>query len=78
MTITWTFLYNHRHWQSDSCYPFFLAASGSINFVCVTGKAHARLCVYLGAIGLNKNEMNGVSGHDFALIRLYWAGDNLG
>ena len=24
------------------------------------------------------NEMNGVLGHDFALVMLYWAGDNLG
>ena len=24
------------------------------------------------------NEMNDVLGHDFALERLYWAGDNLG
>ena len=25
-----------------------------------------------------KIEMNGVLGHDSALVRLYWAGDNLG
>ena len=24
------------------------------------------------------NEMNGVSGHESALVSLYWAGDNLG
>ena len=24
------------------------------------------------------NEMNGVLGHDSAIVRLYWAGDNLG
>ena len=26
----------------------------------------------------SKNEMNGVLGHDSALVRLYWAGDNMG
>ena len=32
-------------------------------------------CVYPWAI---QNEMTGVLGHDSVLIRLYWAGDNLG
>ena len=32
----------------------------------------------VGNTGHESNQMNGVSGYDSALLRLYWAGDNLG
>ena len=35
-------------------------------------------CALFSLVPKKKNEMKGVLGHDSALVRLYWAGDNLG
>ena len=36
------------------------------------------MIVYFCCCLVQRNEINGVSGYDSPLVRLYWAGDNLG
>ena len=48
-----------------------------INYICLEGHVKNQYS-FVKVDNSYINEMNGVLGHDFALLRLYWAGDNLG
>ena len=53
----------------------------SNNFVasnrCVA-KPGLHMTKYITKVAQNKGKIDGVLGHDSTLLRLYWAGDNLG